>query len=132
MLFRIRYHIWTDIIYLVRTDVPNCSCKILYLNLTVAAADICCKNIAFLCFLNFMCVYFTSFKYLPYISLNAISFSPPIKRPHVWHLPTLTGGTNRMTIVSIVSGTSCLSVSFLSQNKEQKIKIFCNLQSFVS
>ena len=24
MLFRIRYHIWTDIIYLVRTDVPNC------------------------------------------------------------------------------------------------------------
>ena len=23
MLFRIRYYIWTDIIYLVRTDVPN-------------------------------------------------------------------------------------------------------------
>ena len=28
MLFRIRYHIWTDIIYLVRTDVPNCLKKI--------------------------------------------------------------------------------------------------------
>ena len=28
MLFRIRYYIWTDIIYLVQTDVPNCLSKI--------------------------------------------------------------------------------------------------------
>ena len=25
MFFRIRYYIWTDIIYLVRTDVRNCT-----------------------------------------------------------------------------------------------------------
>ena len=69
---------------------------------------------------------FTSIKYLPYISLNAIPLLLPIKKTPRMAPPYIDWRDIRMTIVSIVSVTSC-QISFLfiaEQRTAKKFKSF--------
>ena len=70
---------------------------------------------------------FTSIKYLPYISLNAIPLLLPIKKTPRMAPPYIDWRDFRMTIVSIVSVTSCqISFLFIAEQRSHK-----NFKSFV-
>ena len=73
------------------------------------------------------CWHFTSIKYLPYISLKAIPLLLPIKKTPRMAPPYIDWRDFRMTIVSIVSVTSCqISFLFIAEQRSHK-----NFKSFV-
>ena len=95
----------------------------------IVTAASCLDNVKNIisCVMIFILLYFTSIKYLPYISLNAIPLLLPIKKTPRMAPPYIDWRDIRMTIVSIVSVTSCqISFLFIAEQRSHK-----NFKSFV-